>query len=185
MNLRFSPTNLPEVIHITSDRFEDKRGWLSESYNKDVFNDNGITDLFIQEKHSFSNYKVLRGLHFQKDPFGQGKLVRCSSGSIFDVVVDIRPHSINCGKYIGIELSYDNGDMLYIPPGFAHGFVVISENGAGFNYHTTAHFNSSADSGISFRDGDINICWPFEVNEMIISDKDNHLPTLQEFLKTP
>ena len=124
----------------------------------------------------------MRGLHFQKEPFGQGKLVRCSYGRIFDVVVDIRSDSSNFKKYIGIELSYELGNMLYIPPGFAHGFAVLSPEGAGFNYHTTAHFNKEADAGISFKDMDIGITWPFPIEHMLISEKDNNLPTLKQFI---
>ena len=178
MNLIFNTTDLPEVIHIQPSKFKDTRGWLSETYNEITFQDNGIHEKFIQEKYSFSKHKVLRGLHFQKDPYGQGKLVRCSYGKILDVVVDIRPHSINFGKHIKIELSYNRGNMLYIPSGFAHGFVVTSKSGAGFTYHTTSHFNKSADSGISYDDKDIGIIWPFLASEMIISDKDKNLPLL-------
>jgi dTDP-4-dehydrorhamnose 3,5-epimerase len=180
MNLAFTPTELPEVIHIQASRFSDHRGWLSESYNKETFAENGITEDFIQEKHSFSNWNVVRGLHFQNDPHAQGKLVRCSSGKIFDVAVDIRKTSPNYKKWIGMELSYEKNNMLYIPPGFAHGFYVLSKEGAGFTYLTTHPFNAESDMGIYIEDLDIGIDWPFSDMPLLISDKDLNMPLLKD-----
>lgn len=181
MNLTFTKTELPEVIHIQPTSFEDERGWLTECYNKNTFIDNGINENFIQEKHSFSIKNVLRGLHFQKEPWGQGKLVRCSFGKIFDVAVDIRQTSPNFGKWVGFELSHNKKNLLYIPPGFAHGFVVLSNEGAYFSYLLSrSQFNKEHDSGIRFNDPDINIKWPLDKKELIVSQKDQNLP----FLKT-
>lgn len=182
MNLVFTSTDLPEVIYIRSDKFRDDRGWLSESYNKEVFHSNGITEEFIQEKHSYSKYGVIRGLHFQYNPYGQGKLVRCSFGTVYDVVVDIRPSSSNFRKSIGVELSVENGNMLYIPPGFAHGFSVISQTGASFTYMTTKPFNKEYDGGVNIFDETIGIDWKILPKHHIISDKDKNMPTLNDIL---
>jgi len=184
MNLTFSSTDLLDVILIHSSSFEDTRGWLRETYNKNEFYKNGIKENFIQEKNSFSKPNVLRGLHLQKEPKGQGKLVRCTSGSIFDVVVDVRVNSATYGKWIGVELTDSNGYQLYIPPGFAHGFVVTSSTGAMFNYHITHNdFSKEHDGGIYFNDKTIGINWPVNVDQMIISEKDKALPTLTEFFQ--
>lgn len=184
MNLTFSETELPEVIHIQPSCFEDERGWLTESYNKNTFIDNGINEIFIQEKHSFSVKNVLRGLHFQKEPWGQGKLVRCSFGKIFDVAVDIRPQSPNFGKWVGVELSHTQKNILYVPAGFAHGFVVLSEEGAYFSYLISkAQYNKEYDSGIRYNDPDINIKWPVREEEIIVSQKDKNLPFLKNLFE--
>jgi dTDP-4-dehydrorhamnose 3,5-epimerase len=179
MNLQFNKTALPGVIHIVPSTFNDHRGWLAESYNEQVFADNGITDRFSQEKHSFSKQNVLRGLHFQKEPYGQGKLVRCSYGRIFDVAVDIRSNSSTYGKWVGYELSSINSELLFIPPGFAHGFVVLSEEGAHFSYLISgAAYNAAADAGVYYDDPVININWPINKKELILSDKDKNMPLL-------
>lgn len=184
MNLTFTKTELPEVIHIQPSCFEDERGWLTECYNKHTFIDNGIDEIFIQEKHSYSFKNVLRGLHFQNDPWGQGKLVRCCFGKIFDVAVDIRPTSLNFGKWVGVELSHNKKNLLYVPAGFAHGFVVLSNEGAYFSYLISkAQFNKEYDSGVRYDDPEINIQWPVDKNELIISQKDKNLPFLKDLFK--
>jgi len=184
MNLTFSSTELPDVILIHSSSFEDERGWLRETYNKNEFYKNGIVENFIQEKNSFSKPNVLRGLHLQREPKGQGKLVRCIYGSIFDVVVDVRVNSLTYGKWIGVELTDSNGYQLYIPPGFAHGFVVTSNTGAWFNYHITHNdFSKEYDGGVFFNDKTIGIKWPIDIDQMIISEKDKILPTLTQFIQ--
>jgi dTDP-4-dehydrorhamnose 3,5-epimerase len=183
MNLQFQETSLPGVVHIVPSAFNDHRGWLAESYNEQVFIENGITDRFNQEKHSFSKQNVLRGLHFQKEPYGQGKLVRCSYGKIFDVAVDIRDNSSTYGKWIGYELSSANNELLYIPPGFAHGFVVLSEEGAYFSYLISgASYNASADAGLYYSDPQVGIDWPVDVSNLILSDKDKNLPYLSNLI---
>jgi len=181
MNLKFTKTFFSDVLYIESTGFEDERGWLTESYNQETFAENGINEIFLQEKHSFSKKNVLRGLHFQKEPFGQSKLVRCSFGKIFDVVVDIRPTSSTYGKWLGIELSSEKKDMLYIPPGFAHGFLVLSNDGAYFSYLLgKSHFNKKYDCGIYFNDPDININWPVRQEQLILSKKDKNLHLLNK-----
>jgi len=182
VNIQAEQTKLDGVLLIHSEFFEDERGRLYESYNKETFKTFGVSEEIIQEKHSFSKFKVLRGLHFQKEPYGQGKLVRCNFGKIFDVVVDIRRDSKTYGEWIGVELSEDNGIQLYIPSGLAHGFLVLSESGAMFNYHITkSQFNKDFDSGIRFDDEKIGIVWPIDINTMIISEKDKGLPSLNEY----
>lgn len=182
MNLTFKKTELPEVIHIKPSAFEDSRGWLCEFYNKKTFSENGITEHFIQGKHSVSKRNVLRGLHFQREPHSQGKLVRCSYGKIFDVVVDIRPESPNRGKWIGVELSSDNRELLYVPVGFAHGFVVLNEE-AHFTYLLcSSDFNPEADAGLIYNDPEVNIHWPVDIKDVIISEKDKNLPTLKNLV---
>ena len=178
MNLQFKETPLSGVIHIVPSAFSDHRGWLAESYNEQAFAKNGITEKFNQEKHSFSKKNVLRGLHFQKEPYGQGKLVRCSYGKIFDVAVDLRVNSPTYSKWVGYELSSENNELLYIPPGFAHGFVVLSDEGAHFSYLLSgAPFNSEADASLYYNDADVGINWPVNMEDLILSDKDkNALP---------
>lgn len=181
MNLTFIKTELPGVIYIETTSFEDDRGWLVENYNKNTFVDNGIDENFIQEKHSFSKKNVLRGLHFQKDPWGQGKLVRCSFGEIYDVVVDIRKESPTFGKWLGFLLTSKKRNSLFVPSGYAHGFVVLNNEGAYFSYLLSrAHFNKDYDCGINFNDPDLNISWPVNKNELIVSQKDQNLPFLKD-----
>jgi len=180
MNLSFEDTPLDGVKLIKPSCYEDHRGWLTESYNDEVFAQNGMPCKVLQEKHSFSHKNVMRGMHFQKDPHAQGKLVRCSHGSIFDVVVDIRRNSDTFGKWFGTELSSENKHQLYVSPGFAHGFVVLSE-GACFSYLIThSHFNKQHDAGINFNDAAIGIQWPVKTEHMIISDKDKNFPLLND-----
>ena len=178
MKLNFEKTSIEGVIHIKPDKFHDERGWLCESYNKKIFIENGIDIEFIQEKHSFSKKNVFRGLHYQKTPFQQHKLVRCSYGSIYDVVVDIRPDSPTFGKYEAFTLTSDNSELLYIPHGIAHGFLTLSDE-VYFSYMISGEFNKEYDTGIFFADPIINIRWPKNIEEFIISEKDKNLPLLK------
>ena len=149
-----------------------------ESYKKSDFFKNGITVEFNQDNHSKSTAKVLRGLHYQIKPYEQAKLVRCIKGKIYDVAVDIRPNSKTFGRYVKVELSEDNKQMLFIPEGFAHGFVVLS-NEAEISYKTSGEYNPQTDRGILWNDKDININWEIDF-EPILSDKDKTQPTLKE-----
>ena len=128
MSFEFIKTEINEVILIKPKVFEDKRGFFLESYKKSEFYNNGIKEDFIQDNHSKSSIHVLRGLHYQKNPKAQGKLVRCVKGKIYDVAVDIRKNSKTFGKWVGEILSEENKNMLYIPSGFAHGFLTLSDN---------------------------------------------------------
>lgn len=181
MPFEFVRQDIPDVILVKPKVFGDSRGFFMESYKKSDFVAGGIDVDFVQDNHSKSSGKVLRGLHYQEAPYGQAKLVRCSKGRIFDVAVDIRPESNTFGKYVKVELSEENKYMLFIPDGLAHGFVVLSEE-AELLYKTSAEYAPLADRGIIWNDKDINIDW--EINfEPLLSDKDKVQPTLSEVFK--
>lgn len=171
---------IPDLIIIEPIVFEDERGFFMETYSFKDFEKAGITDKFVQDNHSKSKKGVLRGLHFQIEPFAQSKLVRCIRGEIFDVAVDIRPDSKTFKKWHGIVLSEENKKMLYIPKGFAHGFVVLSDI-AEVEYKVDNFYSREHDRGIIWNDPEIGIKWPIE--NPILSEKDSKLPTLAEFLK--
>jgi dTDP-4-dehydrorhamnose 3,5-epimerase len=156
--------------------FGDARGSFTEVYKHSEFASAGIAEHFVQDNYSRSSKGVLRGLHYQKDPFAQGKLVRCLKGRVFDAVVDIRKGSPYFGKWVGIELSEDNGLMFYVPRGFAHGFVVLSDS-ADFLYKCTAEYSPENDRGIVWNDPSVGIDWP--VTEPALSNKDRILPLLR------
>lgn len=180
MPFEFERQKIEDVILVKPKVFGDNRGFFMESYKKSEFFENGITVVFNQDNHSKSAKHVLRGLHFQKAPHGQAKLVRCSKGKIFDVAVDIRKNSKTFGKYVKVELSEDNKYMLYIPEGFAHGFVVLSEE-AELLYKASGEYCPQADSGIMWNDSDINIDWEIDF-EPILSEKDKHQLNLKDLL---
>jgi dTDP-4-dehydrorhamnose 3,5-epimerase len=151
-------THLEGVLIIEPDVFGDHRGFFLESYQKKRYQQAGINFDFVQDNHSRSSHGVLRGLHFQiKKP--QGKLVSCTRGVVFDVAVDINPKSPTCGQYVGIELSEENHKQLWIPPGFAHGFCVISDF-ADFHYKCTDYYDPDDEGGLIWNDPDIAIDWP-------------------------
>ena len=157
--------------------FEDDRGIFTETYRYSDFTQAGIKEHFIQDNYSRSRKNVLRGLHFQKGPRAQGKLIRCSQGKIFDVAVDMRKGSPTYAHWVGVELSRDNNLMLYIPPAFAHGFVVLSSF-ADVIYKCTKEYQPEDDRGIIWNDPDIKINWP--VKKPILSEKDRRLPLLKD-----
>jgi len=148
-----------------------------ETYVREDFERAGINVEFIQENHSKSKYSVLRGLHFQREPYAQSKLVRCIKGKIFDVAVDLRKNSPTFKKYLSVELSEDNKLMLFIPKGFAHGFVVLSKE-AEVIYKVDNAYAPDHESGLIWNDSDVNIQWP--IDNSIISEKDKKLPSLGE-----
>lgn len=155
--------------------FTDERGFFFESFNLKEFSDKtGITRSFVQHNHSRSKYGVLRGLHFQKEPHSQAKLVRVLKGKVWDVAVDIRPNSSTYGQHFGIELSDENYKQLYVPRGFAHGFIVLSES-ADFSYLCDNYYAPKFESGIIFNDADLAINWQIPESEIIISSKDSLL----------
>ena len=172
MPFKFKKLKISEVILITPRVFPDDRGFFLETYKKTEFAKAGIKENLVQENHSFSKKNVLRGLHFQRSPKAQGKLVKCLRGKIFDVAVDIRKKSPTFLKWVGAELSQANGEMLYIPRGFAHGFLVLS-NSADVIYKCTAEYSPKHESGIIWNDPQINIKWP--VSRPLLSDKDKEL----------
>ena len=178
MGIEFIKQEIPEVVLIKPKVFGDNRGFFMETYKKSEFYANGIEMEFNQDNHSKSTAHVLRGLHFQKAPYGQAKIVRCTRGRIYDVAVDIRPESKTFGKYVKVELSEDNKQMLFIPEGFAHGFVVLSEE-AELNYKASGEYAPQADCGVIWNDKDININWEIDF-EPILSEKDTKQKTLKE-----
>lgn len=150
--------------------FEDSRGYFFESYSETVFEQLGINDLFVQDNESLSARKgVLRGLHFQNPPFAQAKLVRVIKGSVLDVVVDIRRNSPQYGKHFAVELNERNKQILYIPTGFAHGFVTLEENSI-FSYKCSMPYHPASEQTIAWNDPELNINW--EVESPILSEKD-------------
>ena len=178
MSMKFTPLAIPEVVLIEPKVFGDSRGFFLESFKQDLFNEaTGTNSEFIQDNHSRSSKGVLRGLHYQLPPFAQGKLVRVITGSVFDVAVDIRRGSSTFGKWVGAELTAENHKQLWIPPGFAHGFVVLSDT-ADFVYKTTAYYAPQTDRGILWNDKDIGIEWPQLDIPFSLSDKDQKQPQL-------
>jgi len=173
--MKILPTSLPGVLIIEPRVFNDPRGFFMETYNAGRFLENGLDLQFVQDNHSRSSYGVLRGLHYQ-EPNPQGKLVRVSHGSIFDVAADIRTGSPTFGQWFGIELSDENKLQLWVPPGFAHGFCVTSER-ADLIYKCTALYDPKSERGILWNDPALGIEWP--VADPILSDKDRTAPPLE------
>jgi dTDP-4-dehydrorhamnose 3,5-epimerase len=176
MPFRFTPLQLPDVILIEPRVFTDARGFFLETYKFSEFAAHGIPERFVQDNHSRSVKHVLRGLHFQNPPKAQGKLVRVIRGAIYDVAVDIRPSSPTFGEWVAEVLSEENQRMLYIPPGFAHGFLTLSEV-ADVTYKVTEEYAPELDSGILWNDPAPAIPWPLE-SPPILSPKDASLPPL-------
>ncbi len=175
MPFEFSNLEISDVILIKPKVFGDERGFFLETFKHSDFAAVGISEHFVQDNHSRSKRGVLRGLHYQKDPKAQGKLVYCIKGEIFDVAVDIRRGSPSYGKWVSAILSEENKNMLYIPVGFAHGFCVMSEM-ADVLYKCTSEYSSEDDRGILWNDNAINIDWP--VSDPILSKKDMQYPNL-------
>ena len=178
MPFEFERQKIEDVILVKPRVFGDNRGFFMESYKKSEFIAGGINTEFRQDNHSKSSKGVLRGLHYQAPPFEQAKLVRCTMGKIYDVAVDIRKNSKTFGEYIRVELSEENKHMLYIPEGFAHGFVVLSDE-AELLYKTSNEYAPSADRGIRWNDEDLNIDWGIDF-EPVLSEKDKKQPLLKE-----
>jgi len=172
-------TNISDLYIVKPKVFEDHRGYFFESYNKELFLRNGIDQNFVQDNESKSSKGVLRGLHFQKPPFAQGKLVRVMRGSVLDVAVDIRAGSPTYGKWASVELTQDNKWMYWVPPGFAHGFVTLEDNTV-FFYKCTNVYNKESEGSILWNDPDLNIDW--KVDDPILSDKDKTSPLFKDFV---
>ena len=177
MTFEFKRLEIPDVILIEPKIFKDERGFFMETYKKDEFEKVGITGEFVQDNHSKSKRGVLRGLHFQKEPYAQAKIVRCVRGEIYDVAVDLRKNSPTFGKYAGVILSEDNKYQLYIPGGCAHGFLVLSDV-AEVIYKVDNVYAPDHEGGLIWNDPDVNIPWPSD--NPILSQKDQKLPTLRE-----
>jgi len=172
-------TKIPDLYIIKPRVFEDNRGYFFESYNKNAFLINGIDQNFVQDNESKSSKGVLRGLHFQKTPFAQGKLVRVMQGAVLDVAVDLRKSSPTYGEWVAVELNHDNKWMYWIPPGFAHGFVTLEDNTV-FFYKCTNVYNKESEGSILWNDPDLNIDW--KVTNPILSEKDLVSPLFKDFV---
>lgn len=170
--LQVKPTTIPEVLILEPKVFGDQRGWFTESFNaKDFANATGLTVEFVQDNHSFSRQWTLRGMHYQLE-HTQGKLVRVVVGSVFDVAVDLRKNSTTYGQWVGEILSAENHKQLWVPPGFAHGFLVLSEMGE-FLYKTTDYYDPKSEVCLSWRDPTIAIQWPIPTGvEVSLNAKD-------------
>jgi dTDP-4-dehydrorhamnose 3,5-epimerase len=173
-------TDIEGVVIIEPKIFEDSRGYFFESFSQREFDEKVAPIVFLQDNESKSSYGVMRGLHFQKPPFTQSKLVRCVKGSVLDVAVDIRKGSPTYGKHVAVELTEDNHRQLFIPKGFAHGFAVLSDT-AIFQYKCDDFYHPEADGGISILDESLEIDWKIPTDKAILSDKDTKHPMLKNF----
>jgi len=175
----FIPTTIPDLLIFEPKVFEDSRGYFFESFNQKTFQAEGIDIDFVQDNQSSSQYGVIRGLHYQQEPYAQTKLIRVLSGKILDVAVDIRKGSPTFGQSFSIELSAENKKQLFIPKGFAHGFSVLSEN-AEVLYKCDSFYNKSSEGGILYNDEALHIDWKIPAGKEIISEKDIKLPVFSE-----
>lgn len=179
--MKVIPLEIPEVLNIRATSYEDERGIFFESFNLERYWNSGIHARFVQDNVSISKRGTIRGLHWQKDPYPQGKLVSVMKGSVFDVAVDIRFDSPTFGKWVGMELTDILANQLYIPPGFAHGFQALEDNTV-FHYKCTNPWHKDSECCISIKDKDINIDWP--IGFETLSSKDLAAPTLKEMIRT-
>lgn len=175
--MRVEKTKLDGLLVLHPQVFGDDRGWFMESFNQQRFEAalkalNLPIPTFVQDNHSCSQKGVLRGLHFQREPYAQGKLVRVVQGKVWDVAVDIRPNSKTYGEWVGVELSAENKTMFWIPEGFAHGFIALEDN-TQFLYKTTNYYNKESEGAIIWNDPTLAIQWQlYEIEEILVSDKD-------------
>jgi dTDP-4-dehydrorhamnose 3,5-epimerase len=185
VNFTVEPLAIPDVKRVRGIRYRDSRGWFMESYHQAAFEEIGISAVFVQENISASiSVGTLRGLHFQAPPFAQAKLVRVLSGAIFDVAVDIRRGSPSFGQWVGVRLSAESGDQLFIPRGFAHGFCT-EEPDTQVSYKCDGHYDSDSGRGLLFSDPDLAIPWPVgEKRPAIVLERDRGWPTLRD-LRSP
>jgi dTDP-4-dehydrorhamnose 3,5-epimerase len=181
--MKFIKTEISDVYIIEPSVFGDNRGYFLESYNQKRFEEVVGKASFVQDNESKSSKGVLRGLHFQKPPYAQAKLVRCIEGKVLDVVVDIRRGSPTYGKHVAVKLTGENKKQLYVPRGFAHGFLVLSES-AIFAYKVNNNYAPAYDEGIRWDDSTLNIKWGVNESEVLVSEKDAKLPFFSEF-ETP
>ena len=167
--MKIEKTRIDGLLVITPKVFGDERGHFFESFRKDIFEEHGVAEDFIQDNQSLSSKGILRGLHFQKEPHAQGKLVRVLQGSVLDVAVDIRSNSITYGQHVAIELNGSNNTMFYIPPGFAHGFLTLEDNTI-FAYKCTQYYHKDSEDCILWNSPSLGINWG--INSPILSEKD-------------
>ena len=172
-------TNIEGVIIIEPRIFKDDRGYFFESFSQREFEEKVCKTTFVQDNESKSSYGVLRGLHFQKPPFAQSKLVRVIKGAVLDVAVDIRKGSPTYGQYVSVELTGDNHRQFFIPRGFAHGFSVLSEEVI-FQYKCDNFYSPQSEGAIAWNDPDLNIDWRIPIEEVVLSEKDSKHPKLKD-----
>jgi dTDP-4-dehydrorhamnose 3,5-epimerase len=177
MSFAFRSLEIPDVVLVTPKRLGDARGFFAETYRASEFAGAGITEPFVQDNLARSGPRVLRGLHYQVPPVPQGKLVQVLRGRIFDVAVDLRRGSPTFGRWVGQELGEESGELLWIPPGFAHGYAVLSD-GVDLAYKVTAEFRADLDRGVRWDDPTIGVAWPFK--DPVLSDRDRSLPLLAD-----
>ncbi len=177
--MNFIETEVKDCYIIEPKVFGDHRGYFFESFNQKQFEEHIRKIEFVQDNESKSSYGVLRGLHFQLPPFNQAKLVRCVQGEVLDVAVDLRKDSPTYKKYVAVKLSSENKRQLFVPRGFAHGFVVLSEE-AVFSYKVDNWYSAEHDSGISWNDPEINVDWQIALDKVVLSGKDELLKPLSE-----
>lgn len=183
MPFSFEPLILEGLILIKPKVFADERGYFMELFKRSSMELGGIKADFVQDNLSHSQKGTVRGLHYQMKPMLQGKLVTCLRGTVYDVAVDIRVGSPNFGKWVSVELSEENHNLLWIPEGFAHGFMVLSEQALVLYKVSGSEYSPEHDAGIKWDDPDLNIDWPIkDISQLIISEKDKHLPSLRERL---
>jgi dTDP-4-dehydrorhamnose 3,5-epimerase len=173
----FSPTGIPDLLLFEPKVWEDDRGYFFEAFNAHTFTEAGITRPFVQDNQARSTFGVLRGLHYQVAPFAQAKLVRVLEGEVLDVAIDIRPDSPTYGQHYSVLLSAKNKKQLYVPRGFAHGYVVLSET-AEFFYKCDNFYSKAHEGGIIFNDPALGIDWKIDLEEAILSEKDRLLPKM-------
>ncbi|WP_040617832.1 MULTISPECIES: dTDP-4-dehydrorhamnose 3,5-epimerase [Roseovarius] len=179
--MEITQTDLPGVLILTPRRFADARGFFSESWNQRVMEEAGIEIAFVQDNHSLSrDVGTVRGLHFQSPPHAQAKLVRCGRGALYDVAVDVRRGSPSYGKWVGVELSADNGRQLLIPAGFLHGFVT-REPDTEVIYKCSDFYAPECDGAVRFDDPDLGIDWGIEASAAVLSDKDRAAQSFAAF----
>lgn len=172
-------TTIKGLLIIEPAVFEDNRGYFFESYNEKVFKERDINSNFVQDNQSKSTYGVLRGLHYQLEPFSQAKLVRVLRGAVLDIAVDIRQNSPTYKQWEAVELSAENKRQMYIPRGFAHGFLVLSDT-AEFFYKCDNFYSKAHEAGIRYDDPELNIDWLISSEKILLSEKDNQLPVFHE-----
>jgi dTDP-4-dehydrorhamnose 3,5-epimerase len=180
MLIDVSPLAIPDVLRIRTKRIQDRRGYFAETYVQREYVEAGITNVFVQDNQSYSAAEgTLRGLHFQTLPFEQAKLLRVLRGKILDVAVDLRRNAPTFGRHVCVELSAEEGEQIFIPVGFAHGFCTLVPNTEVY-YKVDAVFSPCNDCGLNAIDPDLEIRWPFEVSTAVISEKDRALPKLRD-----
>jgi dTDP-4-dehydrorhamnose 3,5-epimerase len=182
--MAFIKTAIEDVIIFEPRKFEDERGYFFESYNEQLFNENGIDAKFVQDNQSYSQYGTIRGVHFQTGEFAQAKLVRVLEGKVLDVAVDVRAGSKTFGQHVAVELSAENNRQLFVPRGFAHGFSVLSKT-ATFAYKCDNIYAPNHYGGIAFDDKELNIDWKVDLNKAIISEKDKNMASFSEYKNNP